>query len=110
MKLLSHQDLVDGLPFIHNKNDIYENCVFGKQHWDVFPKGYVKRALRKIELVHANLYGPMKTPSLNNSSYFLMLLMIIVRWHGFILPRKNLLHCIFLRGSRIMLKSKVGTF
>lgn len=59
---------MDGLPSIHHKNDICENCVFGKQHGDAFSKAHARRASKLIKLVQ---YGPMKTP-LNNSPYFLV--------------------------------------
>ena len=67
--------MVHGLPFVKHVDEIYENSILGKKHWDAFPKGQVKRATRPIELVHAHVCRPLGTPFLNDSKCLLYIFM-----------------------------------
>jgi hypothetical protein len=49
-----------------------EGCMLGKQTRKVFPKD-AWRASRVLQLVHADLCGPMSVKSLGGSWYFFML-------------------------------------
>ena len=49
--------------------DFYENCVYGKQNRVSYPSGG-KREKHIIELVHSDVFGPMKVPSLGKSMYY----------------------------------------
>jgi len=71
LQLLKKKDLVSGLPSIQNQVGICEGCVYGKMHRFPFPKT-VWRAKAPLELVHADICGPTRTPSLNNKRYFLL--------------------------------------
>jgi len=44
-------------------------CLFGKQKRKVFPKSG-KRATCKLQLVHTDISGPQKTPSLAGNRYY----------------------------------------
>jgi len=69
-----------GLRIVHGKGmvedmsnssldfDFYENCVYGK-HRVSFPFGS-KRAKQILELVHSDVFGPVKVPSLGKSMYY----------------------------------------
>ena len=46
-----------------------ENCVYGKQNRVSFPSGS-KRAKQILELVHSDVFGPVKVPSLGKSVYY----------------------------------------
>ena len=70
LKFLGENNLVDGLPLIQHVDALCESCVFGKHHRNVFPKGEARRPSKQIELVHTDVCGPMRTPSLNNIKYF----------------------------------------
>jgi hypothetical protein len=50
LQLLKHKNVVFGLPFL-------------KTAW---------RANAPLELVHADIYGPTRTPSISNKRYFLL--------------------------------------
>ena len=63
--------MVYDLPLVKHVDEVCENHVFGKQYWDVFLKRKARRAIRLIELVHANVCEPIWTSSLNNNKYFL---------------------------------------
>lgn len=53
--------------------DLCEGCVYGKQHRKSSPTGGAWRASNLLELVHADVYGPMPTTSFGGSKYFLLL-------------------------------------
>ena len=71
MKLLKEKDMVIGLPHIGKINKICEGCIYGKMHRLLFPKNSW-RAKAPLELVHADICGPCRTPSLSNKRYFLL--------------------------------------
>jgi Reverse transcriptase (RNA-dependent DNA polymerase)/Integrase core domain len=52
--------------------EFYEGCVYGKHSRASFPKGQSKRASQVLELIHADLCGPMQTVSIGGSKYFLL--------------------------------------
>ncbi|GKD29574.1 retrovirus-related pol polyprotein from transposon TNT 1-94 [Tanacetum coccineum] len=70
LKLLKNKDMVMGLPNIDDI-EFCEGCVLGKQSRNSFPVGKSWRASRHLELVHADLCGPMNTESLNDSKLLL---------------------------------------
>ena len=72
LQQLSQKELMLGLPHIL-PTGVCEGCLFGKQTKHHFPKGQAKRATAPIELVHADLCGPMQTQSLGGNSYFVLL-------------------------------------
>ena len=49
--------------------DLYEHCVYGKQNQVSFPSGSM-RAKKILELVHSDVFGPAKVPSLGKSVYY----------------------------------------
>lgn len=49
-----------------------EACVMGKQARQSFPAGRAWRASRKLQLIHADLCGPIQTKYLGGSRYFLL--------------------------------------
>ena len=51
-----------------------EGCVLGKMHMYAFPKDGLVRVVRKLQLVHSDVCGPMCTPSLGNILYFVTLI------------------------------------
>jgi hypothetical protein len=71
LQLLKKTNLVSGLPSIQNQVGICEGYVYGKMHHFPFSKT-VWRAKAPLKLVHADIYGPARTPSLNNKRYFLL--------------------------------------
>lgn len=69
--LVKRLKIVEGLPFIENTKEVCEECVVAKQHRVSFPIGKSSRAKQHLEIIHMDLCGPMETPSLNKSKYFL---------------------------------------
>ena len=74
LKLLKQKDMVKGLSEIHIEVDTCESCIIGKQHRKSFPKEVSWRASVLLELIHTNICRPMKTPSLGNRRYLLILI------------------------------------
>jgi len=71
LKLLVDKGMVLGLPKI-DSIDLCEGCIYGKQTRNSFPVGKAWRALKCLELIHADLCGPMHTTSFGGSRYFLL--------------------------------------
>lgn len=71
LKLLSDKGMVHGLPKIGSIN-LCAGCIYGKQTRKSFPIGKAWRASKCLELIHADLCGPMQTKSLGGSCYFLL--------------------------------------
>ncbi|MCO5550787.1 hypothetical protein L7F22_004278 [Adiantum nelumboides] len=49
---------------------VCEGCVLGKMHRFAFSQDGSVRATRKLQLVHSDVCGPMRTPSVGNCLYF----------------------------------------
>ena len=71
LKLLKNRDMVIGLPPITNEKKICEGCIYGKMQRSPFPTS-TWRARVPLELVHADIWGPTKNPSLGGKRYFLL--------------------------------------
>ncbi|KAL6312715.1 hypothetical protein AAG906_024673 [Vitis piasezkii] len=67
LKLLSKKEMVFGLPKIDSVN-VCEGCIYGKQSKKPFPKGRSRRASSCLEIIHADLCGPMQTASFDDHS------------------------------------------
>jgi len=52
--------------------DFCENCVYGKPNQVSFPSSG-KREKQILELVHSDVFGPMKVPSLGKSMYYVFI-------------------------------------
>lgn len=72
LKLMADSHMVINLPTINITRNICCVCEEGKSHRQPFPTQQTRRALRRLELVYTDIYGPMHTNSLNGSKYFLL--------------------------------------
>ncbi|KAG6506237.1 hypothetical protein ZIOFF_031559 [Zingiber officinale] len=71
LQLLEQKGMVTGLPTIHSKDRVCEGCIYGKMHRFPFPKT-AWRARSPLELVHADICGPIRSASLGNKQYFIL--------------------------------------
>jgi hypothetical protein len=71
LKVLHTKDMVKGLPLIQKLERICEGCIFDKHYRESFPVGKSYREKYPMEIVHLDICGPMKTPSLGGNIYFL---------------------------------------
>ncbi|RVW21330.1 Retrovirus-related Pol polyprotein from transposon RE1 [Vitis vinifera] len=67
---MQKQNLVKGVPLLEDKLADCVACQYGKQTRRPFPQT-AWRAMHKLQLVHTDVGGPQKTPSLNGSKYYI---------------------------------------
>ncbi len=72
LKVISKEKLVEGLS-INNKTKLSscESYVQAKQHIPTFPKERGLQTTKLLSLIHSNIWGLTKTPSLTRVKYFL---------------------------------------
>ena len=68
---VQRKELVEGLPYLESEIPDCRACQQGKQSRLPF-KQSTWRATEKLKLIHTDVAGPHKTPSLNGSRYFLI--------------------------------------
>jgi hypothetical protein len=68
--LLRKKNMVNGLPYIKNDDEVCEGCIFGKQHKESFSNINWK-ATEHLASVHSDLCVPMETMSFGKAHYFL---------------------------------------
>ncbi|KAD2204143.1 hypothetical protein E3N88_41639 [Mikania micrantha] len=73
LRMMSEKNMVYGLPQTINSWSTCESCALGKQVKKAFPKGGM-RAIRVLELLHADLCGPTSVPSLGGSLYYFLII------------------------------------
>lgn len=71
LKLLAQKGMVRGLPELNENTGVCENCQLGKQHRESFPKASTRKAKEKLQLVHADVCGPIQPESNGGKRYFL---------------------------------------
>jgi len=71
LKTLYSKNMVIGLPHIGEPTNLCEDCLMGKQKREPFPKKSSWRASRNLELVHADICGPI-TPMSNSQKRYLL--------------------------------------
>ena len=64
--------MVDGLPVFHNVKLDCDGCALGKMHREEFPLHVNRKERDILELVHADICGPMQTRSLGGAYYSLL--------------------------------------
>ena len=68
---LHKNDMVFGLPHLETPvKHVCEGCVLGKMQRLSFPKDGSVGAARKLQLVHSDVCGPMRIPSIGKHLYF----------------------------------------
>ena len=60
-----------GLPILSDSLPNCKACQFGKQNKKSFPK-LAWRASQKLQLIHTDVPGPQRTPSLQGNLYFII--------------------------------------
>lgn len=70
---LRDKNMVHGLPYLEEYNEVCEGCQYGKQHKESFLKKQAWRNTSLLELVHVDLCGLMKNESITGNKYFMLL-------------------------------------
>lgn len=71
LRILSTKGLVKGLPHIDSYKKVCENCLVGKQKRESFPKKSSWRASKNLQLIHADICGPITPVSMGQKRYLL---------------------------------------
>lgn len=71
LQQMTRDNLVQGIPRLPLLQHICEICVKGKQTRHPIPKTASTRSTRPLQLIHSDLCGPLPTPSLFQSRYFI---------------------------------------
>jgi len=71
LRTLQYKQMVKGLPLVKASNKSCTECFVGKQHRDAIPKKSQWRASHKLQLVHADICGPITPNSNSNKRYFI---------------------------------------
>ena len=74
VKTISEQGMVRGLPSIRKEGRLCESCLVGKQTRQPFPKASMFRASRPLELIHADLCGPITPPTIAHNKYIFVII------------------------------------
>lgn len=73
LKLMFEKAMVVGLPKIDHPSQLCDGCLIAKQTRFPFPGEAVYRAKERLELVHADLCGPITPSTAAGNKYFLLL-------------------------------------
>lgn len=71
LRTLQFKKMVRGLPQLPASSVTCADCMIGKQHRDPIPKKSTRRASEKLQLIHADLCGPISPASNSNKRYSL---------------------------------------
>lgn len=63
------KEIIKGLEFFYDKNNLCLGCIKGKQTRTSF-SNYTSHTSRKLELIHSYICGLMHTPSMGGARYF----------------------------------------
>lgn len=89
LKLLSKKEIVRGLSVIEHVEQMCESCLAGKQHRQPFPAVSRFYASRSLELVHADLCGPITPETPGDKRLFLLVVDNKSRYMWLILLASN---------------------
>ena len=71
LKTLQEKNMVSGLPELKSPSKLCDDCMVGKQHRASFPKKRNWRATQILQLIHADICGPLK-PNSNSGKRYLI--------------------------------------
>ncbi|GKC06953.1 retrovirus-related pol polyprotein from transposon TNT 1-94 [Tanacetum coccineum] len=71
LNLLKQKEMVRGLPHLGTSSSVCEDCLVGKQQRNPFPQESTWRASQVLELVHADICGPINPLSNSNKRYII---------------------------------------
>ncbi|KAJ0455006.1 putative RNA-directed DNA polymerase [Helianthus annuus] len=73
LEAMGSKDLVTGMPRIKHPKKICEGCLVAKQTRKSFPDKAPWRASKPLELLHADLCGPITPQSMGGNQYFFLI-------------------------------------
>ncbi|KAI5348232.1 hypothetical protein L3X38_001119 [Prunus dulcis] len=104
---LKEKEMVHGLPYLEDVNEVCGGCQLGKKHREWFPKDQAWRASTPLKLIHMDLCGLMQNESLASNKYFMLLIDDFTRmiWVYFLRYKSGALNCFRKFKSMVELQS-----
>ena len=82
LSTLSRRKMVKGMPQLNESSAVCEICMTGKQHRESIPRKSVWRATQQLQLIHADICGPITPESHIHRGTFSHLQMITAESYG----------------------------
>lgn len=73
LQMMGRDQLVVGLPLLDHVEQLCDACLAGKQRRASFPQKVQYRATEQLELVHADLCGPISPETSGGKKYFMLI-------------------------------------
>lgn len=73
LETMAQRKMVEGLPCISHPTQVCEGCLFAKQTRKSFPSETSWRASKPLEMIHADLCGPISPETIGGNKYFLLI-------------------------------------
>jgi transposase InsO family protein len=108
LQYMVSKGLATGIPDIQPDKEVCKPCMQGKQVRERFPKSSVNRATVSLEVIHTDLCGPLKMPSLSGSRYFITMIDDYSRkvWVGFLKCKSEAL--LFFKNFKQEVENQTG--
>ncbi|CAL2259306.1 unnamed protein product [Prunus armeniaca] len=102
--------MVRGLPQLFASSVTCTDCINGKQHRDPIPKKSTWRATQKLELIHADICGPITPTSNSNKRYILLFIDDYSRkaWVYFLVEKSKAFN--YFKCFKTMVEKETGLF
>jgi len=71
LRTLIYKKMVRGLPLLQASSKVCSDCMVGKQHCEVISKMSLWRASQRLQLIHADICGPIKPESHSHKRYLI---------------------------------------
>nr|DAD19456.1 TPA_asm: hypothetical protein HUJ06_020919 [Nelumbo nucifera] len=71
LRTLSYKQMVTGMPPLNSSSTVCTVCMIGKQHRETIPTKGLWRATKKLQLIHADICGPITLESNSHKRYIL---------------------------------------
>ena len=107
LKLLADKKMAGGVPLITHPQQVCQDCLAGKQSRFSFPASTNYRASKPLELIHADLCGPISPATIGGSHYFMLLVDDFSRWMWiYVIKTKNQALLMFDKFKRLVENSQ----
>lgn len=110
LKTLSYKKMVDGLPSLKTPEKLCTACLTGKQHRESIPKKSLLRASNQLQLVHADICGPVKPASNSDKRYILSFIDDLTRktWVYFLHEKSEAF--VTFKNFKACVEKEIGTY
>ena len=71
LRTLSYKKMVTSMPLLNSSSTMCSVCMVGKQHRETIPKRSLWRATKKLQLIHADICGPITLESNSHKRYII---------------------------------------